>query len=55
VQIHPKSKEIQAVRTKSRRKNKSDYFSWTDDEVELLLNVAIDYKMTKTMENINCE
>ena len=30
---------------KAEEKSMSDYFSWTDDEVELLLNVAIDYKM----------
>ena len=40
---------------KAEEKSKSDNFSWTDDEVELLLNVAIDYKTTKTMENIDWE
>ena len=25
---------------------------WTDDEVELLLTVTIDYKVTKTSENV---
>lgn len=27
-------------------------FSWTDDEVELLLKVTDDYKVSKTAENI---
>ena len=29
--------------TKAGDKSKSDYFSWSDDEVQLLLNVAINY------------
>jgi len=51
-----KTEEIRAARTKSRRKSKSDYFSWPR-RVELLLNVtgAIDYKTTKTMENVDWE
>ena len=30
---------------------KSDCFIWTDDEVELLLKVCIEYKTSKTNEN----
>ena len=40
---------------KSDEKKQNDYFSWSDDEVELLLNVAIDYKVSKSMENIDWE
>ena len=29
---------------KSDEKSNPNYFSWTDDEVELLLNVFMDYK-----------
>lgn len=36
-------------------KTTSDHVSWSDDKVELLLNVAIDYKDSKSMENINWE
>lgn len=36
-------------------KNKADYFSWSDDEVELLLSSTMDYKTSKEMENINWE
>lgn len=36
-------------------KSKSEYFSWTDDEVELLLKVTIDYKTAKTIENVDWE
>jgi len=31
-------------------KSESDYFIWTDDEVELLLKVCIEYKTSKTNE-----
>ena len=35
--------------TKADDKSKSVYFSWSDDEVQLLLNVAINYvKASKT-------
>ncbi|KAK1889773.1 adenylate kinase [Dissostichus eleginoides] len=32
-----------------------DVFSWTDDEVELLLRVTLDYKTTKVQENVDWE
>ena len=38
---------------KSDEKSNPNYFSWTDDEVALLLNVAMDYKASKTMESID--
>ena len=38
---------------KSDEKGNPNYFSWTDDEVALLLNVAMDYKASKTMESID--
>ena len=34
-------------------KTNPNYFSRTDDEVELLLNVTMDYKASKTMESID--
>ena len=42
-------------KTSTKEKSKLDYFSWSDDEVELLLNVALDYKASKAMENIDWE
>jgi len=50
-----KQKKSKQSGKKAEEKSKSDYFSWTDDEFELLLKVAIDYKTTKTMENIDWE
>ena len=42
----------------SRRKKQTtnardmtDYFSWSDDEVELLLSSKMEYKTSKEMEN----
>ena len=36
-------------------KDKTDYFSWSDDEVELLLSSIMDNKTLKEMENIDWE
>ena len=36
-------------------KDKTDYFSWSDDEVELLLSSTMDYKTSKDMEIIDWE
>ena len=33
-------------------KDKTDYFSWSDDEVDLSLSLTMDYKTSKEMENI---
>ena len=38
---------------KSDEKSNPNYFSLTDDEVELLLSVTIDYNASKTMESID--
>ena len=35
--------------------NKNEYFSCSDHEVELLLNVAIEIKVSKSLENIDWE
>ena len=35
---------------RSDEKSNPNYLSWIDDEVELLLNVTMDYKASKTME-----
>lgn len=40
---------------KKKNTDKNEYFSWTDDEVELLLRVTIDYKTAKMMENVDWE
>ena len=37
----------------SEDKSKNEYFSWSDDEAELLLKVTIDYKTSK--ENVDWE
>ena len=37
------------------KKNKFDNFIWSDDEVELLLNVVLEYKTARTMVNIDWE
>ena len=34
------------------KKSKSDNFVWSDDEVELLLNVVLEYKTAQTAENV---
>ncbi|KAI4806956.1 hypothetical protein KUCAC02_017746 [Chaenocephalus aceratus] len=34
---------------------RKDLFSWTDVEVELLLRVSLDYKMSKIQENVDWE
>lgn len=36
-------------------RDKTDYFSWSDDEVELLLSSTMEYKTSKEMENIDWE
>ncbi|XP_062381081.1 uncharacterized protein LOC134069200 [Sardina pilchardus] len=35
------------------QQKKNSFFSWTDDEVELLLRVTLDYKTQKALENID--
>ena len=35
--------------------NKPESFIWSDDEVELLLNVTTEYKAAKSIENIDWE
>ena len=35
------------------KKSKSDNFVWPDDEVELLLNVVLEYKTARTAENVD--
>ena len=34
----------------AEEKNKTEYFSWSDDEVKLLLNVTGDYKTSKAFD-----
>ena len=35
------------------KKNKSDNFVWSEDEVELLLNVVLEHKTARTAENFD--
>ena len=37
------------------KSKKDSSFKWTDDEAELLLQVAVEYKTAKAMESIDCE
>ena len=37
------------------KKNKFDNFIWSDDVVELLLNVVLEYKTARTIENVDWE
>ena len=39
---------------KTNEKSMSHCFIWTDDEVELLLKVCIEYKTSKTNDNTDC-
>ncbi|XP_062410311.1 uncharacterized protein LOC134100863 [Sardina pilchardus] len=41
------------VKTKTKRRTKS--LVWTDDEVQLLLNITLDYKLSREAENVNWE
>ncbi|KAM9436417.1 uncharacterized protein Hap1MRO34_000864 [Clarias gariepinus] len=46
-----KTKMAKATTSRARMES----FVWTDDEVELLLRVTLDYKNTKLQENVNWE
>ena len=39
----------------SQSKKKPDVFVWTDDEVQLLLKVTLEYKTSKAIENVDWE
>ena len=39
----------------SQSKEKPDVFVWTDDEVQLLLKVTLEYKRSKAIENVDWE
>ena len=39
----------------SKKKSKNEAFVWTDDEVDLLLSVVLEYKIAKTSENFDWE
>ena len=42
-------------RSSKSKKNNFDNFIWSDDQVELLLNVVLEYKTARTMENVGWE
>ena len=42
-------------RSSKSKKNKFDNFIWSDDVVELLLNVILEFKTAWTMENVDWE
>lgn len=41
------------TKNKSEENNKNEYFLWSDDKVELLVNVAIKFQASKSIENID--
>ena len=43
------------INKKKNANNKQEAFIWTDDEVELLLRVTNDYKVSKSFESIDWE
>ena len=42
-------------KSKKNEKSKTDSFIWSDDEVELLLKVTLEYKTSNAMENVDWE
>ena len=42
-------------RSSKSKKNKLDNFIWPDDKVKLLLNVVLEHKTARTMENVGLE
>ena len=50
-----KKKVIKLRQTTLFDKTKADNFVWTDDEVQLLLEVTNDYKVSKAAKNIDWE
>ena len=38
---------------KRNDEGKADSFIWTDDEVELLLKVTVEYKTLRAMQNVD--
>ena len=49
------SKSTGKKRKEKSDKTKADNFVWTDDEVQLLLEVTNDYKVSKAAKNIDWE
>ena len=41
--------------TKTQAKNKNENFFWTDDKVELFLNILVEYKVKRTAKNVDWE
>ena len=39
----------------AKKRGKTENFVWTDEEVELLLQTALDYKSTKAQEGVDWE
>ena len=39
----------------TNKKTKAEPFVWTDDEVDLLLSVVLEYKVSRTSENVDWE
>ncbi|KAL3058079.1 hypothetical protein OYC64_010293 [Pagothenia borchgrevinki] len=48
---HKQNKQTKMAVIRTRK----ELFSWTDDEVELLLNVTLEYKTTKIQDNVDWE
>ena len=47
--------EFRRTEMPPKKKEKKKEFIWSDDEVELLLNIANDYKASKAAESVNWE
>ncbi|KAL3056955.1 hypothetical protein OYC64_007439 [Pagothenia borchgrevinki] len=48
---HKQNKQTKMAVIRARK----ELFSWTDDEVELLLHVTLEYKTTKIQDNVDWE
>jgi hypothetical protein len=46
---------VKIAREKRMAKESREYFTWTDDEVELLLSLTLEYKAEKSLQNIDWE
>ena len=47
--------EFRRTEMPPKKKEKKKAFIWSDDEVELLLNIANDYKTSKAAESVDWE
>lgn len=50
----PRCEILPTATAMARQKLEESSFVWTMDNVELLLNIILQYKAKKTMENVKC-